>query len=544
MSNKAHDLSRLDGGKSRAVRRSLEPLLEAVASQLGADVCLALYQAFSSENELCMLAGVVSGDAELPLPNEPLRLGSASAIHRPRSAQDIVLSSTVRCYRLELAAALIVPWRDASGYGFLIAGQLPNSWNAGTLDLTTARGFVAKLRETHRLAGLEGALRLQGDVSKAVRFVQEATVEEDDVSTLLEAIVRAARTLLGTEVAYISLPDADPNTFVFTTLLNIRTSPFRRLRMRVGQGLGGFTAEQMRTVRSLNYAADGRLRDAPVVETLGEGILSAMCTPLMADGQVIGLLYVGNRELTPFTSTDASLLERFAEHAAPNIRHAQLDSFRAALIQRREQERIAAKLHDSVVRSLLEIGFHAEKGLTLPGAENLRHRFSIIAQAAEYCLEQLRTSIAELTDEKDAPAATMTVGQIFDSLRSIRWRPVKATFESPRISANRVLRAELAQAVLRIAREAIDNAQLHSGCTEHHMLLEVSESGVRVLIEDNGKGMSPEEIDTLLTDDSRHFGLRGMRAAARQVGGNLRIYSGARGGLTVEALLPHEPLAA
>ncbi len=533
--------SRVDGGRSRAVRRSLEPLLEEVAGQLGADVCLALYQAFSSEEEICMLAGVASPGVALPLPNEPLALSIASATVHPRSARDLVLTSVVREYRIELAAALVVPWRDASGRGYLIAGQLPTAWHSGTLDLTTAKGFLGRLKETHRIASLEGAVRLQGDVSKAVRFVHEITVEVDEVSTMLEAIVRAAKTLLGTEVAYVSLPDSDPNYFVFTTLLNIRTSAFRRLRMRTGQGLGGFTAEQLRTIRSLNYASDDRLRDAPVAETLGEGILSAMCTPLVAGGEILGLLYVGNRHLTPFTPTDESLIERFAEHATLGIRRAHVDSFRASLIQHREKERLAAQLHDSVVRSLLEIGLHAEEGLTVPGDPGLRHRFSIIGRAAEYCLEQLRSSIADLTEEQPPSTTTMSIGQIFESLRPIQWRPVDTSFESPNTKSSETLRPELAQAVLRIAREAIDNAQLHSGCTQHRMVLEILGDAVTLVIADNGKGMSPDEIEELLIDDSRHFGLRGMRAAARRVGGNVRIYCGSDGGLAVEARLPLEP---
>jgi GAF domain-containing protein len=195
--------------------------------------------------------------------------------------------------------------------------------------------------------------------------------------------VRGARTLLGTDVAYVSLPDAEREAFVFTTLLNIHTTPFRRLQMRMGQGLGGYTAEQMRTVRSFNYAEDGRLRAAPRRETIDEGIISAMCTPLVIDGDIEALLYVGNRKLTPFTRTDVSLIEQYAEHATMNIRRAHLESYRHSLLQRRERERLAGQLHDSVVRALLEIGFQANEAVVLPTDSALRHRFSIIGRAAE-----------------------------------------------------------------------------------------------------------------------------------------------------------------
>jgi signal transduction histidine kinase len=532
------DLRYLDGGQSKTIRQSLEPLLAEVAEQLQADVCLALYESFSSASEICMLAAVAAPSVGLPLPNEPLVIKAGASGFQPAAVDDLVLCSGVRRYRLELTSAIVLPWRDPSGRGWLVAGQLPNSWNAGTLDLVTASDFVSRLQETHRVASLEGALRLYGDVSKAARFVNEVAVDATNIGEVLEAIVRGARTLLGTDVAYVSLPGAEHDTFVFTTLLNIHTTPFRRLRMRVGQGLGGFTAEQMCTVRSFNYAEDGRLREAPRRETMDEGIVSAMCTPLVIDGDIQALLYVGNRKLTPFTRTDVSLVEQFAEHATINIRRAQLESYRHTVLQRRERERLAAQLHDSVVRALLEIGFQANEAMVLPSDSAVRHRFSIIGRAAEYCLAQLRDSLANLADEPAREAGSLTVAQIFESLRSIRWRPVEAKFEVNGVPLTHVLPAGAARMVLRVAREAIDNAQLHSGCTEHRMTLEVDNASVRAIIRDNGRGLSGDQIDQMLVENRGHLGLQGMRAAARRAGGRLRIFPGEGGGLTIEAVMP------
>ena len=444
------------------IRHSLEPLLAEVADQLHADVCLALYESFSSARETCMLAAVAAPSVRLPLPNEPLVIKTAASGFQPTAVDDLVLSSAVRRYRLELASAIVLPWRDVSGRGWLIAGQLPSSWNAGTLDLATASDFMTRLQETHRVASLEGALRLYGDVTKAARFVNEIATDANDIGEILEAIVRGARTLLGTDVAYVSLPDTERDAFVFTTLLNIHTTPFRRLQMRMGQGLGGYTAEEMRTVRSFNYAEDGRLRQAPRRETIDEGIISAMCTPLVIDGEIEALLYVGNRALTPFTRTDVSLIEQYAEHATMNIRRAHLESYRQGLLQRRERERLAGQLHDSVVRSLLEIGFQANEAVVLPTDSALRHRFSIIGRAAESCLEQLRDSLANLADEPAREAGALTVAEIFESLGSIRWRPVETKFEVQGVPTTHVLPSDVARMVLRVAREAIDNAQLHS----------------------------------------------------------------------------------
>lgn len=482
-----------------------------------------------------MLASVARGEVELPVPNEPLRLSHAAS-RVPTSTRDVVLSSTVRHYQLELGSAVVVPWRDSSGRGWLIAGTLPESWNTGTLDLARARGFASRLRDKHEVAGLEGALRLRGDVAHAVRFVAEAGVTSDDVGVLLEAVVVAARMLLGTSVAYTSLPEPDSDAFVFATLLNIKTSPFRRLRMRIGQGLGGFTAEQLRTVRSLNYAEDSRLRDAPVEETLGEGILSAMCTPLIADGEILGLLYVGNRHLTPFTRTDVSLIEEFGAHATLGLKARQVESHRIELARKREQERLASDLHDSVVRALVEIGFHAREGLVVPTDPTLRNRLSIISHAAELCLEELRDQIAVLSPT--GAGAGMTVTELFESFRQTHCNTAEPSLVARGLEPWQRLPPEIAEGALRIGREALDNAALHAQAARRELTLAIVGGQVVLTVVDDGCGVPAGDAERFVTHEPRHFGLRGMRRTAERLGGTVSFVSPPEGGFVVEARIP------
>jgi signal transduction histidine kinase len=292
----------------------------------------------------------------------------------------------------------------------------------------------------------------------------------------------------------------------------------------------------------MNYAHDGRLRHAPVEETLREGILSAMCTPLTAGRNVIGLLYVGNRHLTPFTTTDAALIEELAGHATLGIRHAQAEQYRTSVMRRREQERLAARLHDSVVRSLMQIGFQAEDGLTIPGDPALRHRFAIISKAAEYCLETLREHLAELTsgDARDS----ITLGEMTEAVRSAHWRDsVELRVELANAAPSMKVPYAAALTLVRIGQEAVDNAQLHSECTRCRVTLGMSGDTARLVADDNGRGMANEEISRVLHEESRHLGLRGMRATAKAAGGRVTIGPSAEGGLSIDAIVPLHPLS-
>ena len=59
---------------------------------------------------------------------------------------------------------------------------------------------------------------------------------------MLAAIVRRARQLLGTDVAYMTLNDADRGDTYMRVTDGCVSARFQRLRLRMGAGLGGLVA--------------------------------------------------------------------------------------------------------------------------------------------------------------------------------------------------------------------------------------------------------------------------------------------------------------
>jgi signal transduction histidine kinase len=526
----------VDGGRSTVVRRSLERLLHEIRERLGADIALILYQG-ASLGEAYVLAAAADDDGELPLSNEPLLLSSTFATRRPHSRQDLVLVSPVRDYRIELVSALILPWSHRAGRGWLVAGMKPGAWNSGTFDLTIARGYASRLRQAHQLAGLRGTSQLQRDIARAAQRLAEAEIEATDVNGVLQAIAITARELLGTSAAYISLPEPDGQRFAFTTFVNVHTSPFRRLRMGFGQGLGGLAREEQRPIRSLNYAHDERLRDAPVEETLNEGFLSAMATPLMIGNEVIGLVYVANRHLTPFTETDTALLEEFAGYATLGIKHAQAERHRLDVMRRLEQERLAFEIHDSVVRALVEVGFRAETGLNIAEDPRLKQQFEAVGRAAEVCLEKIREQIAQLWSESET--GERPLGEVVAALKTAHSpRSIPRAFHVEDVVLERGLAHDVASALVHIGDEALRNADLHSDGSRVEVRLEAGDDEITLLIADDGRGMQAATLSNWVDEPRGHLGLRRMRAAATDVGGSLTIRPNEGGGLCVEARVP------
>ncbi len=87
--------------------------------------------------------------------------------------------------------------------------------------------------------------------------------------------------------------------------------------------------------------------------------------------------------------------------------------------------------------------------------------------------------------------------------------------------------------LFRITQEALTNIARHSGATEAWVMLQVKGSTIHLEIADNGHGLKPEP-----GEKPPSLGLVGMRARARQLGGELTIESRVGGGLAVRIEAP------
>ena len=87
-----------------------------------------------------------------------------------------------------------------------------------------------------------------------------------------------------------------------------------------------------------------------------------------------------------------------------------------------------------------------------------------------------------------------------------------------------------AEAMVRIACEAVTNAARHSGASLVRLSLKHDGQRVRLRVSDTGRGFDPKV-------DCEGFGLISMRERAHAVGGDVRISSAPGRGSEVEAVL-------
>jgi PAS domain S-box-containing protein len=89
---------------------------------------------------------------------------------------------------------------------------------------------------------------------------------------------------------------------------------------------------------------------------------------------------------------------------------------------------------------------------------------------------------------------------------------------------------EVATAIYRIAQEALSNVLRHAGATRAWLRLAPQDRLLRLTVEDDGRGISPEQLRS-----PRSLGLANMRARAVQLGGTLEIEARAPRGTRVLA---------
>jgi hypothetical protein len=154
------------------------------------------------------------------------------------------------------------------------------------------------------------------------------------VDSVLTAIVRRARQLLGTDVSYLTLHDARRGDTYMRVTDGSVSAPFQALRLPLGAGLGGLVAQTAAPYATASYFDDARFRHTSEINdgVHDEGLVAILGVPLIRGSQVIGVLFAADRTQRTYDRSEVSLLGSLAAHAAIALDNARLlEETRAAL---------------------------------------------------------------------------------------------------------------------------------------------------------------------------------------------------------------------
>ncbi|WP_405013673.1 helix-turn-helix domain-containing protein [Kitasatospora sp. NBC_01539] len=139
-----------------------------------------------------------------------------------------------------------------------------------------------------------------------------------DLDAVLQAIVRRARMLLGTDTAYLTLPDEQAGDTYMRVTDGSVSQLFQTLRLSLGDGLGGLVAQTARPYATPDYRTDERFHHTGTIDAgvLDEGLVAIIGVPLLLGGRVIGVLFAADRSPRAFSPDEVALLCTLAAHAA------------------------------------------------------------------------------------------------------------------------------------------------------------------------------------------------------------------------------------
>ncbi|MFI2204971.1 helix-turn-helix domain-containing protein [Streptomyces sp. NPDC020192] len=194
--------------------------------------------------------------------------------------------------------------------------------------LEQARPLALRVR-----AELEGRRRREAELSALFETAHDLAGLRD-LDAVLQAIVQRARSLLGTDVAYLTLNDpARGDTYMRVTEGSV-SAHFQQLRLGLGEGLGGLVAQTTRPYVTDDYFQDARFQHTFTIDAgvRDEGLVAILGVPLMLGPHVIGVLFAADRRARVFEREQIALLGSFAALAAAAIDAANLlTETRAAL---------------------------------------------------------------------------------------------------------------------------------------------------------------------------------------------------------------------
>jgi signal transduction histidine kinase len=202
-----------------------------------------------------------------------------------------------------------------------------------------------------------------------------------------------------------------------------------------------------------------------------------------------------------------------------------------------EQRRIARDLHETAVQSMAALKMMLGRiGNMLPkSSKQARDLVGSTAQVADEIIREVRTIShlmhPPLLDEAGLYPALHWYARGFSERSGI-----KANLQMDEGFGRLPRDTEIA--IFRIVQEALTNVHRHSGSRDAIIRVVRSDAGVRVEIEDHGKGMPLHSGPAGEKDVQLGVGTAGMRERVAQLTGTFEIKSAPAKGSVVTAIFP------
>ena len=197
----------------------------------------------------------------------------------------------------------------------------------------------------------------------------------------------------------------------------------------------------------------------------------------------------------------------------------------------RERARIVHELHDTLFQGFLGASMllhQAVEQADYPSKPALGSALRLVRQA----IDEGRAAIRGVHTASTAPSSLeQTFSNFLSEVTTGRGPRLRVFVQGKPWTLNSAIQEQL----FLIGREAIMNALRHSQATKIEVEVQYLRTLLRVFVRDNGCGINPEAVQK---ESDSHWGLRGMRERAENIGARFDIWSRTGAGTEVCVAVP------
>ncbi|MDH4194332.1 MAG: PAS domain S-box protein [Nitrospirota bacterium] len=233
--------------------------------------------------------------------------------------------------------------------------------------------------------------------------------------------------------------------------------------------------------------------------------------------------------------------EKALQHREGELQQSQeeLRALGSQLISAQEDERrrLSRELHDDMNQRLAVVALQIQSiQASLPESDpmqdtlqRLNEQVSLLSDNVRRLAYQLHPSIL---DDLGLVVALQSFVKDFS-----KWEHIPVTFQPQDVSC--LLPQDIALCVYRLTQECLRNVAKHAQATQVSVCLKGMETGLQLIITDNGKGFSPEAVRS----GTHGLGLIGMKERIRSVQGTFDVKASKGQGTIITAWIPLLPTA-
>ncbi len=379
--------------------------------------------------------------------------------------------------------------------------------------------------------------------SAALLAVLDAELSATGVSVLLDQVLRITQQTFDASLGLLMLRDENDELHVHASvgldrLLDDSVVPLGR----------GFTGRIAQTgepdILPDLERSDGVLN--PVLRTRAKSLWGVpLKIPAGNNGgsdYVIGVLAIGFEKPYSWLPTECELLRAIADRSALAIERARISealrereariaelSGHLLRVQEEERKRISRELHDETGQGLMVIRLYLGMLESSAGA-GARSKIRETLGVVDRTIDGIRRIIGRLS-----PLVLQELGLIA-AVRKEAKDLARNTGVKARVAiADNVGRLvpECEAALYRVVQEALHNVAKHAQAKSVNIQMHRENGTVRLLIEDDGQGISKPAGFT-----GRSFGLAGMRERISMLRGTVKVTSAKGKGTRIEVILP------